>query len=257
MLTAARAGERTGAATHVEAGARPVRVALLLAQLHVEPRVEQAAEDRAHDRHGMEVGDPARQPAVADPDLGLDRARPVDDADDADRRSTPVSTIAAARRATAGARATTPNRRSAIADDILAAEVATDDERRPRRVERPLVDARGASAGVEPLDGLARPARRPVVGRVGGVDRADERLLGTTARIGLCLEEVVQALVAESFDLGLREGRAQQDLGHELERRLEPGGRHVDRRRVRASQPASAWSEAPRRSAASTSAIAS
>ena len=30
----------------------------------------------------MEVVDPARQPAMTDPDLGLDRPRPVDDAND-------------------------------------------------------------------------------------------------------------------------------------------------------------------------------
>ena len=75
-------GERPGAAAQVEPGAGAVRVALLLAQLHVQPRVEQPAEDRAHHRDGVEVGDPARQPAVADADLGLDRARPVDDPDD-------------------------------------------------------------------------------------------------------------------------------------------------------------------------------
>ena len=75
--------ERTRAAAHVEAGTGAVRVALLLTQLHVQPRVEEPAEDRAHDRDGMEVVDPARQPAMADPDLGLDGPRPVDDADDA------------------------------------------------------------------------------------------------------------------------------------------------------------------------------
>ena len=74
--------ERPGRAAEVEAGAGAVRVALLLAELHVQPGVEQPAEDRAHDRQRVEVVDPPRHADMPDPDLGLDRARPVDDADE-------------------------------------------------------------------------------------------------------------------------------------------------------------------------------
>ena len=72
-----------------------------------------------------------------------------------------VDDLAAARR---------PNRRSVHVaeqlaghrDDVLAAEVAADHERRPGRVHRALVGA-PQRVGIEPLDGLARAARRPVV----------------------------------------------------------------------------------------------
>ena len=175
----------------------------------------------------MEVVDPARQPAVADPDLGLDRPRPVDDANDAtdggarvgDRRDRCAIAVRGERHE--------PKRRSAKRHDVLTAEVATDHQRRPARVERPAVDAPELGA-VEALDRLARPAGRPVIGRVGRVDRADERLVDSAPRIGLDLEEVVQALVAQPFDLGFREGRVEQDLGDEVQGRFEPGGRHVD-----------------------------
>ena len=114
----------------------------------------------------MEVVDPARQPAVTDPDLGLDRARPVDDADEpADRRARVddrrgSGSVRVRRRAS-----TIRSRRSASADHVLAAEVAADDERRPARVERPAVD-RAELGAAESLDRLARPAGRPVVGRL-------------------------------------------------------------------------------------------
>ena len=60
------------------------------------------------------------------------------------------------------------------------------------------------------------------------VDRRGERLVGAAARVGLGLEQVVEPLVAEALDLGLGERRVEGDLGEQLERRLEAGGRHVD-----------------------------
>ena len=140
----------------------------------------------------------------------------------------PVSMIAATA-ARSPVRGRAPRTEEALGQrhDVLSAEVATDHQRRPARVERPAVDAPELGA-VEALDRLARPAGRPVVGRVGRVDRADERLVDPAPRVGLDLEEVVQALVAQPFDLGFREGRVEQDLGDQLEGRFEPGGRHVD-----------------------------
>ena len=132
-----------------------------------------------------------------------------------------------------------------MADDVLAAEVAADDERGPRRIERPRRRRARSSVRRQALDGLARPARRPVVGRARRVDRADERLVDAPARIGLGLEEVVQPLVAQPLDLGLGEGRVEEDLGDQLEGRLRAGPPARRRRRSEASQPASAWSEAP------------
>ena len=117
VLTAARARERPGRAAQVEAGARAVRVALLLAELHVQPRVEQPAEDRAHDRQRVEVGDPPRHPDVADPDLRLDRARPVDDPDEPLADGARVDDRAGRRRRRPPA-PQPPSSRSAIAADV-------------------------------------------------------------------------------------------------------------------------------------------
>ena len=111
--------ERPGPAAQVEAGACAVGVALLLAQLHVQARVEEPAQDRAHHRHGVEVRDPARHARVADADLGLDGARPMDDADDppGDARRLGDDRPGAS---APGGRPQSPNSRSAIARDVDA-----------------------------------------------------------------------------------------------------------------------------------------
>ena len=83
-------------------------------------------------------------------------------------------------------------------------------------------------AGVELRDRLLRPAGRPAVGRAALVDRLGNtpRRRGGAGRPGL--EQVVQPLVAEALDLRLGERRVEGDLGEQLERRLEAGGRDVD-----------------------------
>ena len=79
-------GERTRDAPEIEAGVHPVRVAALLPEQPLQAGVEEAAQDRAHDHDGVVIGDVPGQSHVADPDLGLRRARPVDDHDPATRR---------------------------------------------------------------------------------------------------------------------------------------------------------------------------
>ena len=62
VLTAARAANGPAPRRSVEAGARAVGVALLLAQLHVQARVERARRgSRSSPDSGVEVRDPARQ----------------------------------------------------------------------------------------------------------------------------------------------------------------------------------------------------
>ena len=73
--------ERSRRAPQVEARVDPVRVAALLAQQPVQAGVEQAAEDRVHERERVEVRDVPREADMADADLRLGRARPVDDED--------------------------------------------------------------------------------------------------------------------------------------------------------------------------------
>ena len=105
----------------------------------------------------------------------------------------------------------------------------------PGRVERRARRCRADRRRVEALDRLARPAGRPVVRRLRRVDRVDECLLGPAPRIGPRLEQVVQALVAKALDLVGREGRAEQDLGEQLEGRPEAG--RPGRRRRRSAHP--------------------
>ena len=105
------------------------------------------------------------RPGMADPDLGLHRARPMDDADPPLGRRGAVDDLAGRRRPTPGADHA-PKQVARHRDDVLAAEVAADDERRPRRVDGPGVGA-PEHVGVEALDGLAGAARRSVVRRVG------------------------------------------------------------------------------------------
>ena len=91
----------------------------------------------------------------------------------------------------------------------------------------------------------------------GKLDRGDERLLGAPPRIGLRLEQVGEPLVPQAVDLrarGTRAGAApRRGDPARASRRLAGTSRPANV----ASQPASAWIEAPSRSAASVSSIAS
>ena len=141
------------------------------------------------------------------------------------------------------------------ADDILGAEVAADDEGGSCRMEHPPVD-RAELVRRQALDGLARPARRPVIGRARGVDRPDEGLFDAPARIGLGLQQVVEPLVAEPVDLGAgKVGRRRTSATRSRAGARRSAGTSTPT--LSASQPASAWIEAPSRSVASTRAMAS
>ena len=70
-----------------------------------------------------------------------------------------------------------------------------------------------------------------MVRRLVGVDGPDIRLVGSAARIGLGLEEVIEALVAHPLHLTLREGGVQQDFRQQLQGWLQAAGRDVDAQR--------------------------
>jgi len=218
VFTAARA-------TKVETGTSAVGVALLLAEFHVQPRVEQPTENRPHDGQGVEIGDTPRCPDVADPDLGLDGTRPVDDPDKSFADGAGVDDRAGG----SGARSCVPAAKQPLRDrgDIDPGEVPADDEGGPGRIEPTLV--RGAEpARRQRGHCFARSAGRPMVGRRRLVDRLGEGLIGTAARVGPCLEQVVESLVPEPLDFRWREGRVEDDLGEERERRLQASCRDVD-----------------------------
>ena len=179
----------------------------------------------------------------------------MDDADEATDRAPGIDDDRVRGRSGGGAG---PGAEQAIGQGghILAAEVATDDQRRSCRVERPLVGA-AELRGRQRLDGRAGPAGRSMVGRGRRVDRVDERLFDATSRIRLRLEEVVQSLVAKAFDLG-RSGRSGATAPRRRARGPAPADRTGHRRR-RSGRPSRPRRGATRRVArsASTRAIAS
>ena len=157
------------------------------------------------------------------------------------------ATIEPRRRRPRTRRPSQPSSRSAIAADVDPARGRRRRSSVARAGSRPRWYAARRRPASRPLDRLLRPAGRPAVRRARRVDRRGERLVGAAARIGLGLEQVVEPLVAEALDLGLGERRVEGDLGEELERRLEAGGRHVDA--DRSSRPSRPRRGATRRAA--------
>ena len=224
-------GERAARAAEVEPGARAVGVALLLAEVHVQPRVEQPAEDRAHDGDRVEVGVLSRQARVADPDLRLDGARPMDD-----EHATRVDArrVVDRPRRRHGSPAQSPNSRSTIASTSSGSTSPA-----TTSAERPGTNARSWTARSSAAVSVATVSAVPPAGRWYGrrrrVDRGHVRLVGAAAGVGLRLEQVGQPLVAQPLDLGRRERRAgarprraaRAPAASRLAGHVEPGGRRV------------------------------
>ena len=116
--------------------------------------------------------------------------------------------------------------------DVEAGEVAADDERGRGRVHAPF-PGRTERGRVEGRDGRLQAAGRPVVRRVGRVDRVDERLLGATPRVRPRLEDIVEPLVAQALDLRVGERRPADHLGQQLDGGLEALARDLDAGRHR------------------------
>ena len=193
------------------------------------------------------------RPGWPDADLRLDRARPMDDPDEA-LADALVGAIDAAS-AAAEPPPTTPNSRSDDRRHVDPAEIAAHDRAWPGRVEAALVGRaelarrRGArrspasrrtagdTANSARRSSRRKPRRRVGAGRPGpGGGRSDVRRAG--ARPPPRGRSDVRATSARSS------------------RAAEARRRYVDAE-LMASQPASAWIDAPRRSEASTRAIAS
>ena len=151
---------------------------------------------------------------MADPDLRLHGARSMHDADDPLARCRRIVDRAVPR----DRGHCLPRSEQALHGrrQVEAGQLATDDERCPRRVQASLVGAPELRT-VERFDGLPGPAGRPVVRRVSRIDRVDERLVGAPSWISPGLEQVVQALVAEPVHLALRERRFEEHLGQDLQ----------------------------------------
>ncbi len=168
----------------------------------------------------MEVGNLPRQPTMADTDLGLDGTGSMDGPDRAVSRRRSVDD----RPVPGELSAPSPGTEHALGqlDNVLASQVAGDDERSAARVEASLI--RPSQVGRrQALYGLAGAPGRPVIRRLRGVDGRGEGLFGPSARVGLRLQEIVQA----------RKGRPQQDFGDELERGGKPLGGDFDARAKR------------------------
>ena len=87
--------------------------------------------------------------------------------------------------------------------------------------------------GTQRLNCFAQAARRPVVGRIRGVDRIDEALFDPSPRIRSGLEDVIEALLAKPVDLRGGERRSADHLREQIESGLEALGGYVDTRRRR------------------------
>ena len=110
---------------------------------------------------------------------------------------------------------------------INARQIAGNDERRARRVER-LGVARHNSVAIEGSDCLAQARQRSDVRRIGRVDRLWKHALGAAARIGQGLHQVVQPLVAQPLDLLGWERRLGHHLGQQRQRGAEMRFGHLD-----------------------------
>ena len=110
---------------------------------------------------------------------------------------------------------------------------------------------------IEALDRLLGTAEWPSIGRLLVEDDLRKDTLGAPARVGLGLQQVVEPLIAQPLDLGLRECWLQDHLGQQCRPRRPKRERGTSRVAVSASHEASAWSSAPSRSEASMKAMAS
>ena len=81
---------------------------------------------------------------------------------------------------------------------------------------------------VEGADGLLHAAERSGVGGSLVIDHGREGLLGTPASIGHDLLQVIEALIAQTIDLALREGRLQGHLGEERHGLSQVRAGHLD-----------------------------
>ena len=87
--------------------------------------------------------------------------------------------------------------------------------------------ALGDRIAIERGDCLLSAGQRPGVGRRRVIDRLGKDPLCPAARVGPRLEQVIQSLLAQPLDLVVREGRRQQHLGQQPERRPEARARHL------------------------------
>ena len=156
-----------------------------------------------------------------------------------------------------GRRQTEPKSRSTMPSTSMPPTSPGDDERGPGRIERRPVGRLRGRRGRAARTVSSRSATGAVVRRVVGVDRLGERFVRATARVGARLEQVIQALVAKPVHLATPGRWAGGPPPPAARARPRGGSAGTSTPADIASQLASAWRLAPRRSAASTSSIAS
>ena len=186
--------ERSGLAAERERRPRAVRVAVLLAQVEIDARVEHAAEQRVHHREREVVFAMTRHADVADADLRLHRLRAIDDVDparvDRTRRD----------RGPRRLRAFLPRSERALDDrhGFRRADVAADDDRAVVRHEVLLIEA----ADVVERD--ARDALGVADDRVAvdafAVEQRREALAGDRGRLVALLQDLGQPLAANAVE---------------------------------------------------------
>ncbi len=112
---------------------------------------------------------------------------------------------------------------------IQARQVASDHDGRPARIQHGCVDA-SEHIRRQPRNRLLVTRGRSGIRRVGRVDRRDEGLIDTPARVRLDLQQIVEPFVAESSHVRLRERRPLRQFRKQLQRRAKAARSHIDRR---------------------------
>ena len=204
--------ERPRGTAHLEARGHAVGVAALLAQEQVQARVEEPAEEGVGDREGMEVVDAAGGADMADPDLRLWRAWSIDQHYAAAGAAAVGCQLARRRLRGVGGPAAEGRGHDVIERHTV--EVPAHDEGAGVRLQQ-LCVARRHHLAVDGRHGLLDAPGRSSVRRRGGIDSLGERLLGTAARVGHDLLEVIEAFVAEPLDLASGKAGLERHLGEQ------------------------------------------
>ncbi len=178
VLTGAPASNGPGPLAEAEARPGAVGVALVLAEVQVDPAGELAAEDRVHDRQREVIG---RAPGARRPGRrsGSTAPRPACRSG----RPSPASTAGASGRVGGDGRARLPVLQGRLEDrdDRVGRGVADHDQGRVVRHEQRLVERDDVVAG-QPLDRLRRARVGPAVGVRIAVEQLGEDQAGDRRR---------------------------------------------------------------------------
>ena len=209
--------ERSGTAPDVEARARAVGVALLLAQVHVDPADELAAEDHVEREQRVIVGRAARSrtrgrcaaPTAPRPVGGRARSRSSGGGGARPDRSA---------RRRCGAASHCPNALSASIGQTVVRRVADDDERGEAGIVSRVVKPHHVVDRERGERGLGADRQVPV--GVLAVEALHEHALGDGRRHVAQLRQAIEAQLADAIELACVQARAGRQIGQQIQAAL-------------------------------------